>query len=68
MVPKYTCATQCTLLLFGISTLINYAICTNYNFSYRMLFKGMLVIYVAVLTVAAAKDAKGKYLKFTDNL
>ena len=28
----------------------------------------MIVIYVAVLTVAAAKDAKGKYLNFTDNL
>merc|ERR1711971_1444142 len=26
--------------------------------NYRMLFKGMIVIYVAVLTVAAAKDAK----------
>ena len=32
------------------------------------MFKGMIVIYVAVLTVAAAKDAKGKYLNFTDNL
>ena len=42
-------------------------LCTNYLFIYRM-FKGMIVIFAAVLTAATAKEAKGKYLRFTANL
>ena len=57
-----------TLIIFHLNHSINYAIiCTNYQFIYRM-FKGMIVIFAAVLTAATAKEAKGKYLKFTANL